>query len=412
MEVRYALSRFSFVLVLVIGKDVMKIESEIQRISNLIFRSMHSTLSDEERQELARWREKQPRNEEFYKKLTEQHFSAAEYERYKQALSTDDWGVLQKKLRARNNSMLSFGWCLRYAAILIIAMVAAYILWQPREEVNVPEMIVAGYVTPDANVRAVLELENGETIKIEKDQVSDGTRLKALGIVQDRSALVYVEKDTVRVENHVLRVPRGGEYMLILSDDTKVWLNSESVLRYPSYFAGNERRVYIEGEAYFQVAKDASSPFIVESMGMDIRVTGTEFNVMAYKEKDRVETTLVEGSVVVNAGGQVVEMSPNMQAVFSKNNGRLITRNVRAELFYSWKNGVFEFDDLPLREIVEQLGRWYNVDFVFEDASLADIRFTGAAEKLKPITFILDLVKDTKVMNYQIEGNTIRIKKK
>lgn len=390
----------------------MKIESEIQRISNLIFRSMHSTLSDEERQELARWRDEQPRNEEFYKKLTEKHFTAAEYERYKQARSTDDWGILQKKLRPRNNSMLSFGWCLRYAAILIIAMVAAYILWQPREEVNVPEMIVAGYVTPDANVRAVLELENGEKIEIDKNHVSDGMRLKALGIVQDRSALVYTDKDTVSVENHVLRVPRGGEYMLILSDDTKVWLNSESVLRYPSYFAGNERRVYIEGEAYFQVAKDASSPFIVESMGMDIRVTGTEFNVMAYKEKDRIETTLVEGSVVVNAGGQVVAMSPNMQAVFSKNNGRLITRNVRAELFSSWKNGIFEFDDLPLREIVEQLGRWYNVDFVFEDESLADTRFTGATEKLKPITFILDLIKDTKVMNYQIEGNTISIKKK
>ena len=145
---------------------------------------------------------------------------------------------------------------------------------------------------------------------------------------------------------------------------------------------------------------------------MDVRVTGTEFNVMAYKDKDRIETTLVEGCVIVDAGGKVVKMSPNMQAVFSKEDQLLTTRVVRANLFSSWKDGIFEFDNLPLREIVDQLGRWYNVDFVFEDESLREIYFTGAAEKMKPITFILDLIKDTRVMNYQIDGKIITIKKK
>lgn len=90
----------------------------------------------------------------------------------------------------------------------------------------------------------------------------------------------------------------------------------------------------------------------------------------------------------------------------------MTTRVVRANLFSSWKDGIFEFDNLPLREIVDQLGRWYNVDFVFEDEALREIYFTGAAEKMKPITFILDLIKDTRVMNYQIDGKIITIKKK
>lgn len=391
----------------------MSAENKIQRISYLIFRSIHSSLSDEERQELDAWRRESPENEELYGRLTGQNFSTEDYERYRQVRETDDWMMLRKKLYASRKSIFSLKWYLRYAAVLCIGIVASYWLWFSGETKEFPEItVVQQYETPSENLRAVLELANGETIELNKDQAVDEKRLKELGIVQGKSSIAYMDKDSSCVENHVLRVPRGGEYILVLSDNTKVWINSESELHYPSSFSGVERRVYIEGEAYFQVAKNASRPFVVETAGMDVRVTGTEFNVMAYKDKDRIETTLVEGCVIVDAGGKVVKMSPNMQAVFSKEDQLLTTRVVRANLFSSWKDGIFEFDNLPLREIVDQLGRWYNVDFVFEDESLREIYFTGAAEKMKPITFILDLIKDTRVMNYQIDGKIITIKKK
>ena len=183
-------------------------------------------------------------------------------------------------------------------------------------------------------------------------------------------------------------------------------------MRYPNHFVGDERRVQVEGEAYFQVAKDASKPFIVEAAEMDVRVTGTEFNVMAYQDKDRVETTLVKGSIEVDVEGKVVKMLPDMQAVFSKTDKQLITRTVRTELYTSWKEGVFEFRDLPLREIAEQLGRWYDVEFEFRDELVAEIRFTGAVKRMKPITFILDVIKETKAINYRIDGKTVIVEKK
>lgn len=389
----------------------MNKEREIRRIRDLILRSVHSSLGGEEERELEAWRKASPRNEETFRKLVEQRFSPEEYARYRQVRLSDDWPVVRRKLRKyRAMRFLSWRWVARYAAAVLVGVVALYWLrWQPAEE---PRRVVARQEILPGEMKAVLRLESGERIALGANGKRQDERLVVRGISEQDSALVYAAEERRQAERHVLAVPRGGEYVLTLADGTKVWLNSESELRYPSYFGDSERRVSVVGEAYFQVAKDESSPFVVEAGDVAVRVTGTEFNVMAYADADRVETTLARGGVTVEAGGRSERIVPGEQAVYAKATGELSAREVDVALYTSWKDGVFEFRDMPLSSVVRQLERWYDVDIVFADSAVAAFRFTGAVKKAKPLDFILNIIRETQSVDYRIEGREVTISKK
>lgn len=389
----------------------MNKEREIRRIRDLILRSVHSSLGGEEERELEAWRKASPRNEETFRKLVEQRFSPEEYARYRQVRLSDDWPVVRRKLRKyRSMRFLSWRWVARYAAVVLVGVVALYWLrWRPAEE---PRRVVARQEILPGEMKAVLRLESGERIALGKRAERQDERLAVRGISERDSALVYGEQPERRVERHVLTVPRGGEYVLTLADSTRVWMNSDSELRYPSRFEGGERRVSVTGEAYFQVAKDESLPFIVEAGGAAVRVTGTEFNVMAYPDDGRVETTLVSGGVDVEANGQTRRVAPGSQAVYDKASGSLDVRAVDLALYTSWKDGLFEFRDMPLGAVARQLERWYDVEILFADPAVADIRFTGAVKKMKPLAFILDIIQGTRSVDYRIEGRQVIIDKK
>ena len=391
---------------------MMNREEEIQRIRELILRAIYSGLTEEEREELERWRGQAPRNEEVYRKLLEQRFTSGEYERYEQARSGDDWEQLRAKWRAsRRRRYLSWQWMARYAAVIVLGVVLAYWFRQP-EKPQRPMVVRAVQDVQPGTMKAVLELEDGVQVALGTPEVEQDERLVSRGITGQDSLVRYAGQDTRPVEHHVLRVPRGGEYVLALADGTKVWLNAETELHYPSRFEGAERRVRVVGEAYFQVTKSDSCPFIVEAGEVAVRVTGTEFNVMAYAGHDRVETTLVRGGVDVTAGNAGQRLTPGMQAVYFKEAGRLESREVDTWLYTSWKEGIFEFRDLSLGEIADQLERWYDVDIVFPKTEVSEIRFTGAVKRVKPLSFILDIIKDTRSISYRIEGKTVIIDKK
>ena len=390
----------------------MNKEREIRRIRDLILRSVHSSLGGEEERELEAWRKASPRNEETFRKLVEQRFSPEECARYRQARQSDDWPELRRKLRKRGRARyLSGGWIARYAAVLLVGVVAAWWLARSEDE-PVPSVTVARQEILPGEMKAVLRLESGERIALGKRAERQDERLAVRGISERDSALVYGEQPERRVERHVLTVPRGGEYVLTLADSTRVWMNSDSELRYPSRFEGGERRVSVTGEAYFQVAKDESLPFVVEAGGAAVRVTGTEFNVMAYPDDGRVETTLVSGGVDVEANGQTRRVAPGSQAVYDKASGSLDVRAVDLALYTSWKDGLFEFRDMPLGAVARQLERWYDVEILFAAAAVADIRFTGAVKKMKPLAFILDIIQGTRSVDYRIEGRQVIIDKK
>lgn len=387
----------------------MNEEKYIRRVSLLIVKKLRQDLTEQEAEELEIWRKSSEGCERLYQKLLVQHDFSVDYRRYKQLETGDDW---QKILhRAKAGSSRSWSLVFKYAAVIFLIFSAGvYLLrWQKADNDWSP-VVVQTEIVP-GSPKAILELAGGRRIYLDKQSEKSGQLLGQYGITEEDSLLSYQSSGAAYTnEYHTLVVPRGGEFILALEDGTKIWVNAESVLKYPVCFANDHRKVYLlEGEAYFRVARDISRPFYVEASGMSVRVTGTEFNVMAYKNKENVETTLAKGVVSISAGDYTTNLLPGDQAVFSKSKGELTKKEVNVPYYTSWKEGVFEFQDMPLQEVAELLGRWYDVDFFFLNEKMKNIRFTGAVQKTKSLEFILNIIRETRAVNYQIKGKTITI---
>lgn len=384
----------------------MDSEKHIKHISSLIIKSINKTRTEDEQKELEAWKKKSESNQILYNSLSDKDRLEKNYALYKNISSGDDWQQLRKKIR--NSKTSRFISIFKYVAAVAVVALMIYTAreWNTEKEI----ITVQTKILPGTH-KAILELSNGKSICLENRKDSDNELLNKYSIQKEESILTYKGDSTAPAdEYHTLRVPRGGEYILLLEDGTKIWINSESVLKYPARFTGNERKVYIEeGEVYFKVAKNRERPFLVETSGMVIRVTGTEFNVMAYKTKKNIETTLENGAITITAGEKRQEVKPGEQVSYSKYEGGLSKCKVNTSYYTSWREGVFEFNNMTLRDIAEQLGRWYDADFFFANEQIGEIRFSGAAKKSKPLEFILDIIKETKAINYTIKGRAVII---
>lgn len=384
-------------------------EEYIKRISNLLIKSLNSELSSEEAEELEVWKQKLPANAALCEKILHGTDWLEYYPRYRQAVDSDDWKQLQRKMMKRKPAYRLRTVVVKYAAVVVLLFSVAFYLFQSHEEPQQSGISMVE-ITP-GSPKAILELSDGQRVYLEKGKSSNQKLLENYGIQEADSSLSYHARQTEWItEYHTLIVPRGGEYILSLEDGSKVWINSESVLKYPVRFSATERKIFLlEGEAYFKVFPDKMRPFEVEAGEVAVRVTGTEFNVMAYKSANHVETTLTKGGVDVLTGEGNQHLQPGEQAVFSKETGGLTKRAVNIAYYTSWKEGVFEFDDMPLWEVAEQLGRWYDVDFVFQNEKIGAIRFSGAIKKSKSLEFILDIIRETRALDYRIKGKTVII---
>ena len=210
----------------------------------------------------------------------------------------------------------------------------------------------------------------------------------------------------------VLRVPRGNEFYIKLSDGSEVWLNSDSELRFPVKFVGNERKLYLKGEAYFKVTKDLLRPFRVMVEEMLVEVLGTSFNVNGYRDERALVTTLVEGSVKVKdtVSGFECRLCPGQQVELS--DGRGVVREVLMDGVIAWKEGRFLFREMPLEEIAKQLERWFDVEFVFQDKVLREHRFTGVVKRYNGVEEICALIGETTKMEFEIHGNKVVVSSK
>lgn len=207
-----------------------------------------------------------------------------------------------------------------------------------------------------------------------------------------------------------MKIPRGGEYVLVLSDGTTVYLNAESELTYPVKFSGKDRRVCLKGEAYFEVERDTCKPFIVEANSLEIQVLGTEFGVRAYGDEECVRTTLKKGKVSVESEGCGVILTPNMQASFDKKTSQMDVREVNVDLFLGWKDGRLIFDNCSLEDILKDLGKWYDFDvrYAREDARL--IPFSLNIKKHDAFAEVLQLLEDTGCVKFDIRDNVVVVK--
>ena len=284
------------------------------------------------------------------------------------------------------------------ASLLLPAIIATAVLFSNN---NKEEDMLANTM-PGTSI-AYIETSSGEVIPLDSASVN----IHKAGINASVANGELVIEGADEVENTSIYIPRGGEYKLTLIDGTKVHLNSDSKLTFPSRFTGNSRDVELTGEAYFEVAHDEGKPFIVHIGNVSVKQYGTRFNINAYTGKSKT-ITLVEGSIGVTSGNNECRLTPGRQACVSGDEMKVCNADVDAVM--GWTEGMFKFDGESLSEIASTLSRWYNVD-VCVDASLSNCCFTGSLSRESSLRDILEAICEITNTSISVNDNTIKIKK-
>lgn len=265
--------------------------------------------------------------------------------------------------------------------------------------------------------QTTLTLATGEVLVLNKDKEIELKERRGDSFVDsDKSMLSYdkINKKSLPLEESFERiyVPRGGDFILTLSDGTKVWLNSDTELRFPVKFKGNERKVFLKGEAYFEVTHDNKKPFIVASERQYVRVYGTSFNVKDYSEEDFVYTTLVEGSVKVYEGDSAFSrfIKPGEQLINGK--GKHTVRNVDVERYISWKDGELNFIQERFENIMMEIARCYDIEIFYLNPAVKDYLFTAWFDKDRGIDYVVKKLKETQSIDVRKKNRTLIISEK
>lgn len=380
------------------------------KISTWIAREIAGTIQQEEKEKLEQWLGAEEENLCIYENIRKRLSEEQEKRSYQKTENIRaDWNKVQSRLKKKT---ITYRQILQWAAIIIV-MFSTLLIWKQQEEItdtssttHTHSKIYAG------KVLATLTLDNGEEIKLQ-DSNSPEIHQEGIKIYQSDNQLVY--EDSVKNEKkeerfHVISVPRGGEYCLKLSDGTIVYLNAESKLIYPVTFSETERKVHLVGEAFFDVQKDTTKPFIVDMDSLQIRVLGTEFGVRAYTDEECVKTTLKQGSVKVETNSNNLILSPGTQAIFKKSDHSLERQEVNITLFIGWKDGRLIFKHCPLEEVLRDLGRWYNFNVTFEREELRSLPFSLNIEKHEDFSEVLNLLEETECVTFEITDNTVIVK--
>ena len=306
---------------------------------------------------------------------------------------------------------------LKYAAaILLPVLLGITANWYLNDRIQNKDQPLAEIQPGSSN--AVLIMANGENIDLTNRTAKNLVEHDGTVINNTNKELRYAgqsDKNAKEVILNTLIVPKGGEYSLVLSDGTKVFINSMSRLVFPVRFSGDNREITLEeGEAYFEVAKDKSKPFIITVKGIKVEVLGTSFNIKAYSEDDNLYTTLVEGKVKINLKSQpsnIHYLEPDQQAVFNPTASQIVIQKVDAKQIVQWTTGKYSFTNQTLDEIMKTLSRWYDFDYQYEDETLKQIRFEGGLNKYESIEPILEIIKKTGKVNVSVKGKEVLFSK-
>ncbi|WP_303181837.1 FecR family protein [uncultured Butyricimonas sp.] len=271
---------------------------------------------------------------------------------------------------------------------------------------------------PSPKTKVELTLANGK--KVDLDDVND-LHEEELGISITRDSvnnqLTYRSNEVSRLDSFEIRynrlaVPKGADFSFELPDGTFVAVNSESVLQFPVQFAADDRTVYLDGEAYFEVTKNEKAPFKVITGNRQITVLGTKFNISSYSDDPNWSTTLVEGKVSVSDNGKLHVLHPSEQYIANNSTGITEIKRVDVKLHTSWLHGKLHFKDCRMEDITRKLERWYDFTFIYQDEDCKDLKFRGVIDKDRSLKETLFLLEETKVIRFEIKDNVITIRKR
>lgn len=382
------------------------------RLQEIIRRVLHrESLTHEELRHLADWMLSEDGREAF-DRVVEDHLDDLPADHlldYDAMLEQLHQRIEQKKHpKSMNLFRRTAVWVASAAAVLLIGVWSA-IQWLRPAQVEQTELIAEVIPTH----KAVLTLGNGSAVYLDLDNHED---LKENGSrIQIRDKQIDYTTDTLcqKEEYNVLRVQRGGEYKITLSDGTVVWMNSDSKLRYATQFVGKERRVFLEGEAYFEVAPDAKKPFLVETRNQTLQVLGTKFNISAYTN-EIITTTLVQGCVNLTNSTTMLQQQlvPGEQAFIDSKSNKWQVKKVDVEDVIAWTKGMFVFNDQSLEQVMGKLERWYDVKVVYSDEAAKKIVFKGNLPRNLDLKTVLSMIERISSASFDMQENQVNVKVK
>lgn len=390
------------------GKNVRMEASD--RINKWVEQYCQGTLSKEEREELTAWLEVSSENKSEFERLLRVWLrvsAAGKWERLDE-MQENVWKRVIPELTRRGRKL--YVWGARVAAVAVV-LLGIMVLWNKEGErtMHMADVLKVESGSP----KALLVLNTGKEIELKDGETREVVNIAGVGVVQDSSGGVRFEDSGVENEEeegyNTIIVPERGEYYAVLNDGTKVWMNSGSELVFPTRFRGDRREVKLKGEAYFEVVSDKQKPFYVQTEEATVRVLGTAFNVLAYREDGRVEVALLRGKVSFDVKEEEFLLEPGEIATWKQETGSTTVREGNVQAIVDWTSGRFNFEDISLVELAAKLERWYGVKFVFGDEASKALRFSGAVTKYRPLDYVLDIISKTTSVHFKSSGEQILI---
>jgi len=380
------------------------------RIAGLLARYLKAEISAEEEKELFDWVNQSESNFRLFAKIVNEQ----NLETYYKELQVFDTASALEKIRPKlkptivKNLKPKYRWYIAAAAAILVMFSAGILVYfeQSKPQTSAYQK---NDIRPGGN-KAILTLANGSQIlladaKNGKLAVQGNTVINktANGQISYSAAAGLVAGAPVAF--NTVSTPRGGQYMVILPDGTKAWLNAASSLRYPTAFYGKERKVELTGEGYFEVVHNDKSPFRVISNGETIEDIGTHFNVNAYIDEPALITTLLEGKIRVSKNSETAILTPGQQSIIHPINNSITVKNANTDEAVAWKNGYFNFDHADIKTVMRSLSRWYDVDIAYE-GNVPERHFTGEIHRNLNASQVLEVLSDLNI-DFRIEGKKI-----
>ena len=376
-------------------------------IGHLLQKYFSGTIMPDEQCLLDSWMKEKEEHKQLFERLRKDTRFAEEYGIFREVDTTRAWETFRvKNGLGRQRRMTTW---IKYVAVIALPLLVAgvWLLYPRGGEQSIP--VAQNTKIVKREVSPVLEVVGGGKVILEKEKDKMIEAGRGVDVQQSSGMLVYSDSVVSEyVDTNVLRIPKGGEFKLQLADGTRVYLNSATDLRYPVAFTGPERRVYLKGEAYFEVAKDVEHPFIVVTDDVQVRVYGTSFNVNTLGA-DGVRTVLVEGKVGIR--GQDLDreyvLKPNELAFYDRNSRDMKIETVDPDLYTLWRKGIFVFERETLENIMNTLSLWYDMEVFFQSESAKQLHFSGHMKRYEQIEDILHAITDATGVVFTINDRTV-----
>lgn len=385
---------------------------DFREIGDILLRYLRNELDPGEEKVLEEWMGRDEKNREFVRELSDNEelrgkikaFHVIEKER-KPGAREELFSRIARQPKVV--TLISRKWVGWVAAASVIGIVLAGIGLYRSKGGTANSSLVSQHAKPDivaGHEGAILTLADGRSIVLDSAQNGKITDVA----VKNGNEIEYRNSGRTSIESNTMSTPKGRQFSVVLPDGTRVWLNAASSITYPTAFAGNERRVSITGEAYFEVAPDAVKSFDVYAGGMDVQVLGTHFNINAYRDEGSIKTTLLQGSIKVTSAGKAQLVRPGEETIITADRQIRLSRDVDVDAAVAWKNGFFQFGDASLRQVMRQLERWYDVEVVYE-GNVPDKVFEGRISRQANLSQVLKILQESGI-HFEITERKLLIK--